>query len=75
MRCKLLITSLCLSAILSALAGCRVTPEYRGMTIDPIEKELGYLTAENGHNITRTAEALGVERSHLHRKIKALALS
>jgi len=31
--------------------------------------------AENGHNITRTAEALGVERSHLHRKIKALALS
>ncbi len=30
--------------------------------------------AEHGNNITRTAEALGVERSHLHRKIKALGL-
>jgi two-component system, NtrC family, nitrogen regulation response regulator NtrX len=30
--------------------------------------------AEHGHNITRTAEALGLERSHLHRKIKALGL-
>lgn len=30
--------------------------------------------AENDNNITRTAQALGVERSHLHRKIKALGL-
>jgi two-component system nitrogen regulation response regulator NtrX len=30
--------------------------------------------AEHGNNITRTAQALGLERSHLHRKIKALGL-
>lgn len=30
--------------------------------------------AEHDNNITRTAQALGVERSHLHRKIKALGL-
>jgi two-component system nitrogen regulation response regulator NtrX len=31
--------------------------------------------AENNNNITRTAQALGLERSHLHRKIKALGLN
>ncbi len=29
---------------------------------------------ENGWNISQTAEAIGVERSHLHRKIKSLGL-
>ncbi len=29
---------------------------------------------EHGNNVTRTAEALGLERSHLHRKLKALGL-
>ena len=29
---------------------------------------------ENGNNVTRTAEALGLERSHLHRKLKAYGL-
>jgi two-component system, NtrC family, nitrogen regulation response regulator NtrX len=29
---------------------------------------------ENGNNVTRTAEALGLERSHLHRKLKAFGL-
>jgi len=30
--------------------------------------------AENDYNVTRTARALGLERSHLHRKIKTLGL-
>jgi len=30
--------------------------------------------AECGHNVSRAAEALGVERSHLHRKLKAYGL-
>jgi two-component system nitrogen regulation response regulator NtrX len=30
---------------------------------------------ENRWNVTRTAEAIGVERSHLHRKMKALGIS
>jgi two-component system nitrogen regulation response regulator NtrX len=30
---------------------------------------------EHGNNVTRTAEALGLERSHLHRKLKALGLA
>jgi two-component system nitrogen regulation response regulator NtrX len=30
---------------------------------------------ENRWNVTRTAEAVGVERSHLHRKMKALGIS
>jgi hypothetical protein len=51
MRFHLLITCLCLSAPLAALPGCRTTPDYRNMRIDPMEKELGYLTAENGHNV------------------------
>jgi two-component system nitrogen regulation response regulator NtrX len=29
---------------------------------------------ENGGNVTRTAESLGLERSHLHRKLKAYGL-
>jgi len=29
---------------------------------------------ENANNVTRTAEVLGVERSHLHRKLKALGM-
>jgi len=29
---------------------------------------------EHGNNVTRTAEALGVERSHLHRKLKSFGL-
>jgi two-component system nitrogen regulation response regulator NtrX len=29
---------------------------------------------ENDFNVTRAAQALGLERSHLHRKIKALGL-
>lgn len=39
------------------------------------EKE--YLTkklAENDNNITKTAEQVGIERSHLHKKLKALEL-
>ncbi len=28
--------------------------------------------AANNWNVTRTAEAMGIERTHLHRKIKAL---
>ena len=31
--------------------------------------------AECGNNVSRTAEALGVERSHLHRKLKAYGLT
>jgi two-component system nitrogen regulation response regulator NtrX len=30
--------------------------------------------AENGGNISRTAEAIGVERTHLHRRIKVLGI-
>jgi len=29
---------------------------------------------ENGGNVSRTADAIGVERSNLHRKIKALGI-
>jgi two-component system nitrogen regulation response regulator NtrX len=35
---------------------------------------IGRILRENGHNVTRTAEALGVERSHLHRKLKTYGL-
>src|SRR5262249_716391 len=31
--------------------------------------------ADCGYNVSRTAEALGVERSHLHRKLKAYGLT
>jgi len=31
--------------------------------------------AECGHNVSRAAEALGVERTHLHRKLKAYGLT
>ncbi len=40
--------------------------------------EKTYLTQklkENGGNIKRTAQAIGIERRHLHRKIKALGIS
>ncbi len=30
--------------------------------------------AEHGHNVSQTAEAIGLERSHLHKKIKALGV-
>ncbi|MCZ7582952.1 MAG: hypothetical protein M5R36_06240 [Deltaproteobacteria bacterium] len=30
--------------------------------------------SENGGNVSRTAEAIGVERTHLHRRIKALGI-
>ncbi len=30
---------------------------------------------ENQWNVTRTAAAIGVERSHLHRKMRALGIS
>jgi two-component system nitrogen regulation response regulator NtrX len=36
---------------------------------------IGRILERHGHNVTRTAEALGVERSHLHRKLKALGLA
>jgi two-component system nitrogen regulation response regulator NtrX len=31
-----------------------------------------YKLDQNEHNVTRTAKAIGVERSYLHRKIKKL---
>ena len=31
--------------------------------------------AESGGNVTRTAEALGIDRSHLYRRMKALGIS
>ncbi|HXI04394.1 MAG TPA: helix-turn-helix domain-containing protein, partial [Candidatus Saccharimonadales bacterium] len=36
---------------------------------------IGRVLARNGNNVTRTAEALGVERSHLHRKLKAYGMA
>jgi two-component system nitrogen regulation response regulator NtrX len=41
------------------------------------EFEREYLTAklrEHNNNISRTAETLGMERSHLHKKLKALQI-
>jgi len=41
------------------------------------EFERGFITnklRENGGNVSRTADAIGVERSNLHRKIKALGI-
>lgn len=35
---------------------------------------LEHMLAEHGHNVSRTAEAIGLERSHLHKKIKALGI-
>ncbi|HZE89824.1 MAG TPA: sigma-54 dependent transcriptional regulator [Verrucomicrobiae bacterium] len=35
---------------------------------------IGRRLRENGGNVTRTAESLGVERSHLHRKMRAFGL-
>jgi two-component system nitrogen regulation response regulator NtrX len=55
-------------------------PQTRFPTLDEARKAyereyvLKTLDAENG-NMTRTAEALGLERSHLYRKMKALGLS
>ncbi len=56
------------------------TPTARFPTLDEARKAyereyvLKTLDAENG-NMTRTAEALGLERSHLYRKMKALGIS
>ena len=39
------------------------------------EKEfLAKKLAENDNNITKTAELVGIERSHLHKKLKTLEL-
>ncbi len=47
MNHKFLIPSLLLASVV-CFAGCRGTHDYRGMQIDPVEKEMGYLTSENG---------------------------
>jgi two-component system nitrogen regulation response regulator NtrX len=36
---------------------------------------LAYKLAQFNDNISRTAESIGIERSHLHRKIKSLGIS
>ncbi|MCX8011632.1 MAG: sigma-54-dependent Fis family transcriptional regulator, partial [Desulfobacterota bacterium] len=38
------------------------------------QQYLAYKLAQFGENISRTAEAIGIERKHLHRKIKNLKL-
>jgi hypothetical protein len=40
----------CLLAGLILLAGCRGTPDYRQLRIDPIEREIGYISEENEHS-------------------------
>ncbi len=54
------------------LAGSEAT--FRGARAE-FEKEFLILKiSENGGNISRTAEAIGLERSYLHRKIKAYGI-
>jgi len=38
-----------LGLLLPALPGCRSTPDYRDLRIDPVERDLGYLSRENSH--------------------------
>jgi two-component system nitrogen regulation response regulator NtrX len=54
-----------------------ITALYRTQNFKEAKRdfEREYLLAklqENGNNITQTAEILGMERSHLHKKLKAL---
>ncbi|MFH1999547.1 MAG: hypothetical protein ABIK28_07700 [Planctomycetota bacterium] len=47
---SLLLFLLCSMVVSSLLTGCRSTPDYRGLRIDPIECDMGYLSAENAHS-------------------------
>lgn len=44
------LTLFCLVAMLIATSGCRSTPDYRSLKIDPIECDMGYLSDENAHS-------------------------
>jgi hypothetical protein len=39
-----------LCGLLGCLTGCRTTPDYRDLKIDPVERDMGYLSAENAHS-------------------------
>ncbi|RPI53410.1 MAG: hypothetical protein EHM49_04370, partial [Deltaproteobacteria bacterium] len=54
-----------------AWLGCR---DYREAKALFEQEYLGKKLAEHQGNIKKTAEAIGIERRHLHRKIKALGL-
>jgi two-component system nitrogen regulation response regulator NtrX len=56
------------------LAGLFATPDYRDARAAFERAFLMRKLEEFGGNITRTAEAVGIERSNLHRKIKALGI-
>ena len=40
---------LLIAIVLAAASVSCTTPDYRNMRIDPVEKQMGYLTPENGH--------------------------
>ena len=67
------------SAPSGAVPDARSTAPYLQPNYKEAKKEFEkeYLTAklqEHNNNISKTAEALGMERSHLHKKLKALAI-
>jgi len=63
----------------SALPRLELPPEARGLPLrefrDHMEREYIRLKLdENGWNISRTANLLGIERTNLHKKMRALGL-
>jgi two-component system nitrogen regulation response regulator NtrX len=63
-----------------AVAGPPCDPVYRHLSFKEARRrfETDYLTAkieENDGNISKTAEQIGMERSHLHKKVKALGIA
>jgi two-component system, NtrC family, nitrogen regulation response regulator NtrX len=62
-------------ADLEALAACTSSPSLKEGRARFERFFIARKLADCGYNVSRTAEALGVERSHLHRKLKAYGLT
>jgi len=62
-------------AELEALAACTASPSLKEGRARFERLFIARKLADCGYNVSRTAEALGVERSHLHRKLKAYGLT
>jgi two-component system nitrogen regulation response regulator NtrX len=66
------------SALLKGVGSAEDPAEARSLSEARLAFDRDYILKkleENNGNISRTAEALGIERSHLHRKLKALKIN
>ena len=51
MERNLIFNSILLLVPLFLLLSCRSDLDYRNMKIDPVEREMGYLSSQNGHRV------------------------